>query len=266
MNIYLHELKSYQKATLIWIVSLSALVVVFLLLFPAFTRDVGVSQQIIANLPPAIRSALNISMQNFFTIYGFFAYLFTFITLAGAIQAMNLGVGVLSKEDSGKTVDFLLTKPISRKAVITNKLFAVMTLIVTTNAVFSAVALVVAKMVSTAAFSSKTFLLISAILLLVQVFFAALGVLLSVIIPKIKSVISVTLPTVFTFFVIGTLGAIIGNDTVRYLSPFKFYDPNYIISHGSYETKFVVIEAIFVIIAVVVSYVLYIRKDIRAVS
>ena len=266
MNIYLRELKSYRKATLIWIVSLSALVVAFLLIFPAFTRDVGVSQQIIANLPSAVRSALDISMQNFFTIYGFFAYLFTFISLAGAIQAMNLGVGVLSKEDSGKTVDFLLTKPISRTAVITNKLFAVMTLIVATNVVFSTVALVAAKMVSTAAFSSKTFLLISATLLFVQVLFVALGILLSVIIPKIKSVISVTLPTVFAFFVIGTLGAIIGNDTVRYLSPFKFFDPNYIISHGSYEMKFVVIEAIFVIVAVIVSYVLYIRKDIRAVS
>ncbi len=266
MNLFLHELKSYRQSTVIWIVSLSALVVVFLLLFPAFTRDVGVTQQILSHLPPAVRSALDISLQNFFTVYGFFAYLFTFIALAGAIQAMNLGVGVLSKEESGKTVDFLLSKPISRQAVITSKLLAVLTLLVVTNVVFSAVALSVAKIVSTAAFSSKTFLLIAATLLLVQLAFAALGVLLSVIIPKVKSVIAVTLPVVFTFFIIGTLGAIIGNDTVRYVSPFKFYDPNYIISHNAYEVKFLVIEVIFVVLAIAASYVIYIKKDVRAVS
>jgi ABC-2 type transport system permease protein len=266
MNIFFRELKAYRKSTLIWAVSLSTLVLAFLMMFPAFTKDVATSQKILANFPPAIRSAFDISLQNFFTIYGFFAYLFTFVTLAGAVQAMNLGVGVLSKEDSGKTVDFLLTKPVSRVKVITSKLLAVVCLLAFTNIVFSSVALITAKIVSTAAFSSKIFLLISATLLLVQIFFLAFGILLSVIIPKIKSVVSVSLPTVFTFFFIGTLGSILGNDNFKYVSPFKFYDPNYIINHGAYETKFLVIEAVFVVVAIIASYVIYIKKDIRAVS
>lgn len=266
MNIFIHELKSYRKSTLIWMISLSTIVVVFLMMFTAFTKDVETSRSILSHLPPAIRSAFDISMQNFFTIYGFFAYLFTFVGLAGAVQAMNLGISVISKEDSGKTVDFLLTKPISRTRIITSKLLAVLSLLSATNVVFSAIALATAKFVSTAAFSSKTFLMISGILLLIQLFFMALGVLMSVMIPKIKSTITVALPTVFTFFVIGTLGAIIGNDNVRYISPFKFYDANYVISHNSYELKFLVIEAIFIIIAVVASYAIYIKKDIKAAA
>ena len=75
-----------------------------------------------------------------------------------------------------------------------------------------------------------------------------------------------TLPTVFTFFIIGTLGSIIGNDSVKYISPFKFYDFNYIIEHNAYEIKYLAIEAIFVIVAIIVSYIVYIKKDIRAVS
>ena len=265
MNVFIRELRAYRKSTLIWIASLSILVFVFMMIFPAFTKDVNTSKLIISSLPQAVRSGLDISLQTFFTIYGFYAYLFTFVVLAGAVQAMNLGVGVLSKEESGKTVDFLLTKPISRVKVITSKLLAVVSLLIFTNVIFSIVSLVTAMMVSTTNFDSKIFLLISATLLLVQIIFLALGMLMSVIIPKIKSTISVALPTVFTFFVIGTLGAIIGNDNVKYLSPFKFFSSEYIISHGAYELKFLIIEAVIVVVAIIACYAVYIKKDIKAV-
>lgn len=266
MNIFLRELKAYRKSTAIWIVSLTVLVVVFLSMFPAFTGDVDVSRKILEKFPIAVRKALDISFQNFFSIYGFYAYLFTFVTLSGAVQAMNLGVGVISKEDSGKTADFLLTKPISRSEVITSKLFAVICLLLITNLVFSLVALIAANTVSTVTFDYKIFMLISATLLFIQIFFIAFGVLFSVVIPKVKSAISVSLPSVFTFFVIGMLGSIIGNENVRYITPFKFFNSDYIISHSAYEAKYLIIEAAFVVVTIAASYVIYIKKDVRAAS
>lgn len=266
MNIFRHEIMAYRKSTLIWTASLCVLVTVFLLMFPAFTKDVEATQKILSNLPQAVRDALDISLKNFFTVYGFFGYLFTFVSLAGAVQAMNLGVGMISKEDGGKTADFLLTKPISRSSVVTAKLLASITLLVYTNIAFSLVALAIARIVAVGDFNVVTFLLISTTLLLVQMVFLALGFLFSVTIPKIKSVISVSLPTVFTFFIIGMLGSIIGNDNVRYITPFKFFDLNYVISNNSYELKYLLIEIIFVALAITASYVVYIKKDIRAVS
>jgi len=235
-------------------------------MFPAFTKDVTTTRQILENLSLAVRSVLDISLQNFFTIYGFFAYLFTFATIAGAVQAMNLGVGIISKEESGKTVDFLLTKPISRFKVFINKLSASVILLLTTNIFFCTVSYFVARMVSTGDFNNKIFLMILITFFFIQLFFWALGILMSVIIDKIKSPIAVSLPTVFTFFVIGMLGSIIGSENVRYISPFKFYDLNYVINNGQYEPVYVVIESVFVIVAIVTGYILYSKKDIRAVS
>jgi len=266
MNVFFRELKAYQKSTFIWIASLCTLVVVFLLMFPAFTKDVEATRAIMANLPLAVRNALDISLQNFFTVYGFFAYLLTFASLAGAVQAMNIGVGIISKEDSGKTVDFLLTKPISRIKVVTNKILAAVFILLLTNLIFILVALSTAAMVSVSSFDAGLLLLIALTLLFVQLFFLAFGILLSVLIPKIKSTISVSLPVVFGFFVIGMLGAVIGNDNVRYICPFKFYDSNYIIDHSAYDIKFLIIEAVFILLAITASYVIYLRKDIRAVS
>lgn len=266
MNIFLHELRSYRRSTLIWAISLSVLTVVFLAMYPSFTNDVAASKKILANLPPALRDVLGISLNNFFTIFGFYAYFLGFLVLAGAIQGMNIGLGIISKEESDKTADFLLTKPVSRAKIITSKITAGATLLLITNAVFMSVSLLGANAISKEPFASKTFLLLSSTVLLIQLFFMAVGTLFAVIIPKIKSVIAVSLPTVFAFFIVGAIGEIVGNDNVRYVTPFKFYDSNYIISHNALEVKFVIIEALLVIAAVAATYIIFINKDIRAAT
>src|SRR5665811_154750 len=155
MNVFIHELKSYRKSTIIWTLSLCAFAVIFLLMYPAFTKDVAASRKALAGLPPVFREAVGISLANFFTIFGFYAYLLNFLMLAAAIQAINLGVGVISKEESGKTADFLLSKPVSRASVITSKLLAVLSLLLMTNVVFVSVSLVAARLISPDPFSSK---------------------------------------------------------------------------------------------------------------
>ncbi len=266
MNIFKRELRAYWKSTLIWSISLSAGVIVFLSMFSAFSSDVDAMVNVLKHFPPAIRNAFRLSQGNLFTIYGFLAYLLTFLTLAGAIQAMNLGVGVISKEQGGKTVDFLLTKPITRVMVVTEKILAALCLILATNTIFVSVSLVAGEAVSKTNFDEKIYLYIALTMLLIQLFFLAFGILLSVVVPKIKSVISVSLPAVFAVFFIGMVGSILDNENIRYFSPFKYFDSNYIINHGAYDSKFLIIEAVFIVAAISASYFFYIKKDIRAVA
>lgn len=266
MNVFWHELKGYRKSTIGWAVSLGAMAILFLSLYPTFTKDIDASQKILEGLPLPVREALGISLANFFTIFGFFSYLFTFVALAGAVQAMNLGLGIIAKEDNGKTADFLLVKPITRSSVITQKLFAALAALVATNLVFGAVAFVSALLASAESFEPVPFLLITSSLFLIQLTFLALGMLVSVTLAKVKSMIAVTLPVVFGFFIVGSLGALIGNDTVRYITPFKFYEPSYIVQHSQYELRYIVVEAVFVALAMSVTYWVYNHKDIRSAT
>lgn len=251
---------------MIWAISLSVGVIFFLSMFSAFSSDVDAMVNVLKHFPPAIRNAFRLSQGNLFTIYGFLAYLLTFMTLAGAIQAMNLGVGIVSKEESGKTADFLLSKPITRTKVMTGKLLAAVTLVLLTNAVFVSVSLITGEAVSKTNINESKYVLIALTMLLIQLFFLAFGILLSVIIPKIKSVIGVSLPTVFAVFFIGMLGSILDNENIKYLSPFKYYDTNYIINHTAYDPKYLMIEAAFIVAAIIAGYVLYVKKDIKAAS
>ena len=266
MNLFLRELKAYRKSTIIWIASLSGIAVLFMAMYPAFSQDVQALEKVLQNFPEAIRTALNLSAETFLTVSGFFGYVLSFAILAAAIQAMNLGTGVVSKEVAGKTADFLISKPVTRTHVIIAKLAAVFLLVVVTNVVFIAVSFASLSVAAPGEFDAGTILLLAGSMFLVQLFFLALGMLLGVVLPKVKSVISVSLPVVFAFYIIGMLGDVLGNTEARYVSPFRYYDPMYIIRNASLESKYLLVEAAVVVVSLVLSYVIFLKKDIHSAT
>jgi ABC-2 type transport system permease protein len=56
-----------------------------------------------------------------------------------------------------------------------------------------------------------------------------------------------------------------GDETKRYISPFKYFDTAYIMKHSSYEATFLLVGAIIIIVAIAASYFVYAKKDIHAV-
>lgn len=270
MNVFLREIVAYRRSTLIWMVSLGCLVALFVIgMYPAFTTDVAAAKVLLGKLPEAVRAAFDISLSNFFTIFGFYAYFLSFATVAGAIQAMNVGAGSIAKEFAGKTADFVLSKPITRPKVLTAKLAAAFVSVVATSAAFAGVGYVSALIV-TSGTSEKvplgTFVMLSLTLFFVQLFFLALGALFAVLIPKIKTAVAVSLPTVFSFFIVGMLGEVLGNDKVRYITPFKFFDTMYIIENAAFEGRYLILEAVLIVAFVAATYVIFLRKDIRAAA
>ncbi|MDF2506094.1 MAG: hypothetical protein K0R06_3589, partial [Clostridium sp.] len=144
-------------------------------------------------------------LDNITSILGFYSMIFSFITLCGAIQAMNIGVSILSKESRERTADFLLVKPVSRAAIVSSKLLAALTMLLVTNVIYYAGASMVANIVKTSNYSNKLFFMISLTLLFIQLIFLAIGVFVSVFFTKLKSVLPISLGVVFGFYIIGAL-------------------------------------------------------------
>lgn len=265
MNIFFHELKAYRKSTIIWSVSLVLIIVLFMSFYPAFAKDAEDFKKIMEGYPEAIRNAIGFNLGNFFTILGFYCFPLSFITLCGAIQGMNLGTSIVSKEVREKTADFLLTKPVTRTTVLTSKLLAAFVSIVITNIVYITVTIIVAFQVKTDDFSLKILIMLSLTMFFIQLIFLALGIIISVIVPKIKSVLTVSLATVFAFYFLGMFSSTSGEEAKRYISPFKYFDTAYIIKHSSYEASFLIVGAVIIILAITASYIVYAKKDIHAV-
>jgi ABC-2 type transport system permease protein len=265
MNILLHELKAYRKSTIIWTISLIMVAALFMSFYPSFTKDTEEFRKLLEGYPAALRDAFGINLDVFFSILGFYCYGLSFVTLCGAIQAMNLGTGIVSKEVREKTADFLLTKPVTRTAVLTNKLLAALISIIITNIVYLAAATLLAYQVATVDFEVSIFILLSLTVFFVQLIFLALGIIISVIVQRIKSVLTVSLATVFAFYFLGMFSSTSGDEVKRYLSPFKYFDTAYIIEKSGYEASFLITGAVVIVIAIGISFFIYAKKDIHSV-
>ena len=267
MNMYLHELKSLLKSTIIWTCVLVALAAIYLSIYPSMAKDAEEFKKLLSGYPAPVRAMLGINLDYIASILGFYSMIFTFISLCGGIQAMNLGVSILSKESRERTADFLLVKPVSRSAIVSAKLLAAFTAILATDIVFFAVSSIIANTVKTSNFDGKLFFMINLTLFFIQLIFLALGVVVSVFFNKLKSVLPISLGVVFGLYMIGSLIATGKNDdAARFISPFKYFDITYIIKNASYETPYLITGAAIVVVAVMASYIIYNKKDIHAVS
>lgn len=266
MNIYLHELKSLRKTTIVWTCALIALAGIYFAVYPGIVSDAADFKTLLSAYPASVRAALGISLDSITSLLGFYSMVFNFITLAGAIQAMNLGVSILSKETRERTADFLLVKPVSRSTIVSSKLLAAITMLLATDVLYYAAVFIFASMVKTTDYSNKLFFMVNTTLLFVQLIFLSIGVVTSVLIPKLKSVLSVSLGIVFGFFFIGALIATGHNDGTRFLSPFKYFDLSYILKNSAYETPYLIAGAVILLAAIVATYIIYTKRDIHAVS
>jgi ABC-2 type transport system permease protein len=176
-------------------------------------------------------------------------------------------VSILLKEARERTADFLLVKPVSRASIISAKLLAAFTTLIASNAVFLIISVTLANIFKTGDYDNKRFLLINLTMFLTQIIFLALGLVISVFFNKIKNVLPISLGVVFGLYLAGAVLAT-GKDgeALRFISPFKYFDIAYIIKNAAYEVPYLILGAALTITAIAATYIIYIRKDIHAVS
>ncbi|HEY9060705.1 MAG TPA: ABC transporter permease subunit [Pseudobacteroides sp.] len=265
MNMFFHELRANRKNTGIWAGSITALIVFYMSMFPLISKDASTFQKLLENYPEPLRKAFGASISSIGTILGFYSFIFVLVLLIGAIQAMNLGTSILSKESRERTADFLLTKPVSRTRIMTSKLMAAFILIMATNIICYIAAVIMANVVKTQDYNELVFFMINATLFFVQIIFFVLGIIISVFFQRLRSVLPISLGAVFGFFFIGMFIATDKDDAARFITPFKYFDTGYIINNSSYEASYLIAAASFIIVAVAASYIIYSKKDIHAV-
>lgn len=264
MNVYRFELTTARTKLFVWIAATVALTALYMSVYPAFSKDATALQEMLAKLPPAAQHIMGVGSQKMFSFLGFFGNIFPFITLVGAVQGAALGLGLLSKEPALKMSDFLLTKPQTRCRIYWQKVLAGATQLVITEAVVVAAAFGLASVFNAGDFSHTDFLLFWGAFCLIQFFMFTLGLLLSQLIKKITSVTPLALGLSFGFFLVAILAVILGDDTIRWLTPFRLIDYKQIITDSSYDPTHLLYGCVLIVFFTTVSYVIYTRRDVPA--
>ncbi len=265
--IYRYEIRQRWSSVGIWAGSLAGLLLIFMALFPSFSADMAAMNQVLENFPPELKAAFGLNALDLATLEGYFGFCFVFCQLCLAIQAANYGLSLVSVEEDDLTADFLLTKPLSRPTILSSKLLAALTGLLVTDLLFWAISLAsIAIFKGNAQYEPRAIALLLGSVVVFQLLFFSLGLLISLLEKKIRSVTPWSLGLAFGTYVISAFSGILGDAKLEYLSPFKHFDPGQIIQDLQYNTSLVILDVVLVIMAIGVSYWLYQKRDIASPS
>ena len=265
MHIFKYEFKTHFRSVVIWSLSIMCLLFVFLSVSQSFATNSRLMDDMMQSFPKELLIAFGMENMDWSTILGFYGLVFLFCQVCLAIQAANYGFGLLSIEESELTADFLLTKPINRKRILTAKLAAAfLSLIITALMVCLSSLLFISVYDDGGGYEFKPLLLLFLTIPVFQLFFLSVGMFLSLMVKRVRSVIPFSMALVFGLYILNTFGGMIGDRNLEILSPFTHFDASYILKNAAYDTPLVLISVSVIVISIVGSYVLYDRRNISS--
>lgn len=264
MNIIIQEIKNNRRFMMVWTFSLAAILIVFMLIYPAMLDQASAYKEILSGFPKEVMEALSINIDLLLSYNGFYGYIYIYLMIALGVMGMILGLNMFSKEITGKTADFLLTKPLTRTKLITNKILAGFWIILMTNIILILIAIILKLILSDNQEGLKAMILIALSGFFIQLIFFSLGLFIGILRKRIRFISSFAMSVVFGFFILSMVSQIMDEKALYYFTPFRYFDTNTLILKGAYESEYLVLSLILILVFLGLSYVVFKKKDIHA--
>ena len=261
MTLVKHELRQGKTSFLIWTASVGFLLAICIFLFPEMKEQMDGVNDIFASMG-SFTEAFGMDRLHFGTLIGFYAVeCGNILGLGGAFYASLCAVGILSKEEKDKTAEFLLTHPVSRKRVLTEKLIAVLIQITAMNIIIYALAVGSIAAVGEAIPWREISLLHLAYYLL-QLELAGICFGISAFLHK--GSVGVGLGMAVMMYFLNLIANIAdAAEFLKYITPFGYCEAADIVSNGSLDSTLVMIGAVMGICGIMIAYLKYTKKDIH---
>lgn len=267
MIILKYEMKQFKTSVIVWSVALAVAIMLLLPVFISLMTDSTVITPEIMNSfgSNSFFKAIGVDITSLLTPMGAYSYVTSFVLIAAATYGTYIGISLISKEYSQKTTDFIFTKPHSRRSVFISKLLAGALCCLIVGLVYLAASYLAVQIFAKDSIEVVPLLLISFSVTLIQLLYMAVGLLLVVFVPNIKTPLIVALSIAFFTYTFGSFGRIMGNKFVTYLSPYTYFSGAYIRKFNSYDLKYLMLFFVVITISILVSYKVFANKDIFTV-
>ena len=260
MTVFKHELRQGRSALIIWTAAISFMLGVCIVIYPEMSTQMGDISAMFADMG-SFSQAFGMDRINFGEFLGFFGVeCGNVLGLGGAFFAALLGISALAKEEKEHTAEFLLTHPVSRTRVITEKLCAVIAQIVILNLVVIAVTALSVLIIGEEA-DIKTLAMLFSAFFLMQLEVAAVTFGISAFLRRGSLGIGLGLAAVFYFMNI-VANLIDETKFLKYITPFGYTESADIIADGALNGGYLAVGMALAAIGVILAFWKYGRKDI----
>jgi ABC-type multidrug transport system ATPase subunit len=160
-------------------------------------------------------------------------------------------------------IEFLLSKPLTRSQIITQKLLVVMVNILILNAFVTAVSLIAFQFSKDADIAIKPFMLLVIAAVLLHLTFASVSFALSALMKKTRSIVSISLGIVLGSYFLNIMSGVSEPlEYVKYASFFKYVDAADIVKNNAIDALYISIMVAVILVSFIFAYVYYRKKDI----
>lgn len=261
MTIIKHELKLGKASFAIWTAAICGFLAVCIFLYPEMKGELEGMGNIFGSMG-SFTAAFGMDRLNFGTLTGYYAIeCGNVLGLGGAFFASLCAVGILSKEERDKTAEFLLTHPVSRARIISEKLIAVVIQLVMMNLLAYAVAAGSLAAVGEAIpWKEITLLHLAYFLLQLELGGICFGI--SAFMRKGSAGVGLGLAAMM--YALNLIANIAETaEFLKYITPFGYCNGADIVSGGRLDAGMLSVGAAIGIVGVLTAYVKYAKKDIH---
>jgi len=238
MNVFKLETRNAFKSTLIWTISLCAVIFFMLAFFPSMQTEAmkTLAATKMEGMSSALLAAMGLSvMIDFSVVTNYFGYVLQYLALAIMVYAAQQAATLLVKEETEGTISFLFAKPLNRETIFLQKAAANVCLLF-----FMLLLCFFATVIGYVLYSSSTFgtAVKECGIMFLGVFFVALvytaiGWPVSAIVRSSKSATGAAMAIVFGSFVLGVASVLIkGLPFFKYLSPMDWIKTDKLLTIG----------------------------------
>lgn len=261
MTIVRHELRQSRGAFAVWTAAIGLLMAVCVFLFPEMKGEMDGVGEMFASMG-SFTAAFGMDRLNFGTFMGYYALeCGNILGLGGAFYAALSAVGMLSKEEKDRTAEFLLTHPVSRARIVTEKLLAVLIRIAAMNlAVYALAAGSAALIGEEVPWREMNLLHLAYGILQLELAGVCFGV--SAFVRKGTAGIGLGIAAMAYFLnLISNIAE--AAEGLKYVTPFAYCEGADIVTNGSLDGPLVALGLAVGLVGVIAAYLRYTRKDIQ---
>ena len=261
MNVFIRECEAHRKALIIWSVCMFMLIISGMGKYTAYSSG-GADMVVFDTLPDTIKVLLGLGEFDITVMSGFYAFLFPYIQLTVAIHAVLLGSSIIAKEERDKTTEFLMAKPISRRAILTSKLLAALMNIAVINIVCILSSIVIASTFDNGENITNEILLLHATMFCVQLIYLTFGTVIAAGIRKSKKSGTIAVNILLAGFVLSKIiGLAKELKVLGILAPLNYFNLSRVVKEGEVSTVVTLLSLVLTACFVGMAYYFYQRRD-----
>lgn len=257
------EFKINLKSLIIWTSILVLMLILVFCIYPYIINEDTLNSldDMMEMFPPELLKAFNMDLYSISTSFGWIKTEgYMFITLIGSIYSGLLGSSILSKEEKDKTIEFLISKPIKRKDIVTSKILCGIVNIFIFNLLIFLTNLIGVSLTDDIIIKELLLISICPLLLYYMLFFSSL--LISTYIKNAKKTTFIGLIIAFIAYILQLLGSISDKVSIlKDISLFEFVSIRYITDNLHINYIYLCIGIVLIIFSILFTYKIYDNKE-----